>query len=238
MEKNKILIGNMKMNLTYPEVKNYIDKMKNYKDFIICPSSLYVSYFIDSGFNVGVQNISEYGQGAYTGEISVSQISSMNIKYSLIGHSERRHKFNETDEIINNKLIKAVSNNIISILCIGETLEERDSSLTKEVIKKQIENDLKNIEESLYENIIIAYEPVWAIGTGRVPSREDIEETVKYIKKIINDNYGFNPKVLYGGSVNENNINDLKEIDNVDGFLVGGACLVPDKFIKIIETIN
>ena len=238
MEINKILIGNMKMNLTYPEIKEYIEKMKEYNKFIICPSSIYIPYFIDNGFEVGMQNISEYGQGAYTGEISVTQANSMNIKYSLIGHSERRNKFNETDEIINNKLRKTVSNNINAILCIGETLEEKEKLLTKEVLKKQIISDLNEVDEFYLKNIIVAYEPVWAIGTGKVPSMEDIEEIIKYIKQIINDYYGFNPKVLYGGSINENNINDLIKIDNVDGFLVGGACLVPEKFIKIIETIN
>jgi len=238
MEKSKLLIGNMKMNLTYPEVIEYIEQMKNYKNYIICPSSLYIPYFIENGFKVGVQNISEYGQGAYTGEISVTQANSMNIKYSLIGHSERRIKFNENDSVINNKLRKTVSNNLNAILCIGETFEEKKQLLTKDVLKKQIINDLNEVDEFYLKNIIIAYEPVWAIGTGKVPSLEDIKEIIKYIKEVVNETYGFIPKVLYGGSINENNINDLNTIDIVDGFLVGGACLVPDKFIKIIETIN
>lgn len=238
MENKKILIGNMKMNLTLSEIKEYINEMKEYNNFIICPSSLYIPYFMEEGFEVGIQNISEYGQGAYTGEISVTQANSMNIKYSLVGHSERRKNFNETDEIVNKKLRKAVSNNINSVLCIGETLEEKENNLTKEIIKKQIINDLKEVDEFYFKNIIIAYEPVWAIGTGIVPSIEDINEIINYIKDFINTNYGFNPKVLYGGSINENNINNLNTINNLDGFLVGGACLVPEKFIKIIETIN
>ena len=238
MENKKILIGNMKMNLTLPEVKEYIEKMKSYNNYVVCPSSIYIPYFIEEGIEVGVQNISEYGQGAYTGEISVTQANSMNIKYSLIGHSERRNKFNETDEIINNKLRKAVSNNIISILCIGETLEEKENNLTKDIIKKQLINDLNEVDKFYFNNIIIAYEPVWAIGTGVVPSIEDIEEIINFIKEYINTNYGFIPKVLYGGSINENNIYNLNKINNLDGFLVGGACLVPEKFIKIIETIN
>ena len=238
MENSKLLIGNMKMNLTYSEIMEYIEQMRDYKKFIICPSSLYIPYFIENGFEVGVQNISEYGQGAYTGEISVTQANSMNIKYSLIGHSERRIKFNEDDNVINKKLRKTVSNNLNAILCIGETFDEKEQLLTKEVLKKQIINDLNEVDEFYLKNIIIAYEPVWAIGTGKVPSLEDIKEIIEYIKKIVNETYGFNPKVLYGGSINENNINDLNTIDIVDGFLVGGACLVPEKFIKIIETIN
>ena len=113
MENKKILIGNMKMNLTLSEIKEYINEMKEYNNFIICPSSLYIPYFMEEGFEVGIQNISEYGQGAYTGEISVTQANSMNIKYSLVGHSERRKNFNETDEIVNKKLRKAVSKKII-----------------------------------------------------------------------------------------------------------------------------
>ena len=238
MENSKILIGNMKMNLTYPEIMEYIEQMKKYNNFIICPSSLYIPYFIENGFTVGMQNISQYGQGAYTGEISVTQANSLNIKYSLVGHSERRIKFDETDEVINNKLRKAVSNDIIAVLCIGETIEEKEQLLTKEVLKKQIINDLNEVDEFYLKNIIIAYEPVWAIGTGKVPSIEEIKEIIEYIKKFVNEKFGFIPKVLYGGSINEKNIYDLKTIDIVDGFLVGGACLVPEKFIRIIETIN
>ena len=226
------------MNLTLPEIKEYIYEMKNYNNYIICPSSLYIPYFIEKGIEVGIQNISEYGQGAYTGEISVTQASSMNIKYSLIGHSERRIKYNETDEIVNNKLRKAVSNNIISILCIGETLEEKNNNLTKDIIKKQLISALKEVDNYYFNNIIVAYEPVWAIGTGIVPSIEDIDEIIIFIKEFINTNYCFNPKVLYGGSINENNINNLNKINSLDGFLVGGACLVPEQFKKIIETIN
>ena len=236
--KSKLLIGNMKMNLTIDEVITYINKMKDYKDFIICPSSIYIPYFINSGFNVGTQNISEYGQGSYTGEISVTQANSMGIKYTLIGHSERRENFKETDEIVNMKVKKAISNNMTAILCIGETKEQKDSGITKEVIKKQIYDDLNDIEELYYKNIIVAYEPIWAIGTGIIPSLEEISDVVSFIKETINDKYGFTPKVLYGGSTNDKNIEQLNTIDIVDGFLVGGACLVPEKFIKIIETIN
>ena len=236
--KNKILVGNMKMNLTIDEVITYINRMKEYKGFIICPSSIYIPYFINSGFEVGTQNISEYGQGSYTGEISVTQANSMGIKYTLIGHSERRAYFKETDEIVNMKVRKAISNNIISILCIGETKEQKDNGITKEVIKEQIYKDLDNIEELYYKNIIIAYEPIWAIGTGIIPSLEEISDVVSFIKETINDKYGFTPNVLYGGSTNDKNIEQLNTIDIVDGFLVGGACLVPEKFIKIIETIN
>lgn len=238
MEKNKIIVGNMKMNLTYDMIKNYIDKLKGYKNFIICPSSLYLPYFIDNNFDVGIQNISEHGMGSYTGEISVSQAKSIGVKYAIIGHSDRRDKYNETDEIINEKMRKAVSNDLISILCVGETLSEKISGNAQEKIKKQLVEDLRDINREYYKNIIVAYEPIWSIGTGKIPSNEEIEEMIVFIKRVINHKFNFTPLVLYGGSTNEENIGQLKLIENIDGFLVGGASLIPDKIIKMIETVN
>lgn len=238
MEKNKIIVGNMKMNLTYDMIKNYIDKLKGYKNFIICPSSLYLPYFIDNNFDVGIQNISEHGMGSYTGEISVSQAKSIGVKYAIIGHSDRRDKYNETDEIINEKMRKAVSNDLISILCVGETLSEKISGNAQEKIKKQLVEDLRDIDREYYKNIVVAYEPIWSIGTGKIPSNEEIEEMIVFIKRVINHKFNFTPLVLYGGSTNEENIGQLKLIENIDGFLVGGASLIPDKIIKMIETVN
>lgn len=238
MEKNKIIVGNMKMNLTYDMVKNYIDKLKGYRNFVICPSSLYLPYFIDSNFDVGIQNISEHGMGSYTGEISVSQAKSIGVKYAIIGHSDRRDKYNESDEIINEKMRKAVSNDLISILCVGETLSERISGNAQEKIKKQLVDDLRDIDCEYYKNIVVAYEPIWSIGTGKIPSNEEIEEMIVFIKRVINHKFNFTPLVLYGGSTNDENIGQLKLINNVDGFLIGGASLIPDKIIKIIETVN
>ena len=180
MENKKIIVGNMKMNLTYNSIKEYIDSMENYKDVIICPSSIYIPYFIEKGFNVGLQNVSEYSVGTYTGEISVNQASSLGIKYALVGHSERRQHFNETDEIINTKLRKIVSNDIYSILCIGETLDEKEKGITKDSIERQLKEDIKDIEKEDYKYIIIAYEPIWAIGTGNIPNNEDISDIRNY----------------------------------------------------------
>lgn len=235
---NKIIIGNMKMNLTLDEVKEYIVKLKDYKKFIICPSYIYIPYFINAGYQVGVQDISEYGIGSYTGEVSVNQIVSMGVNYAIVGHSERREKIKEDDELINKKLRMAISNNVNAILCIGETNEEKIKGYTKSKIEEQLDLDLQNLDEENYNNIIIAYEPVWAIGTGKIPSNEEIIDMVSFIKNIVYNKYGFIPKVLYGGSTNEINILELNKIDILDGFLIGGACLEPDKFIKIIETIN
>jgi len=238
METNKLVVANLKMNLTIDEINEYIFKMQQNKNYVVCPSSIYIPYFLKEDFTVGLQNISEYGMGAYTGEVSVNQATSLGIKYTLIGHSERREYFNESDELINRKLRKAVSNNLISILCIGETLKEKEEGKTFDSIKMQLELDLNEIDSEYFENIIIAYEPVWAIGTGKVPTNLEIKDTVTYIKETIKNKYGFEPKVLYGGSTNDKNIEELNKIENVDGFLVGGASLIPDKIIKIIETVK
>ena len=238
MEKNKIIVGNMKMNLTYDMIENYINRLKGYNNFVICPSSLYLPYFIDNNFEVGIQNISEHGMGSYTGEISVKQAKSIGVKYAIVGHSDRRDKYNETDEIINETMRKAVSNDLISILCVGETLSERISGNAQGKIKKQLVDDLHDINCEYYKNIVVAYEPIWSIGTGKIPSNEEIEEMIVFIKRVINHKFNFTPLVLYGGSINEENIEQLKLINNVDGFLVGGASLIPDKIIKMIETVN
>lgn len=239
MVKKKIIIGNMKMNLTLDEIKDYIEKMKNYtKEFIICLSSLYAPYFVDANFNVGIQNVSEHGLGSYTGEISVNQVVSMNIQYVLLGHSERRCLFGETNDMINKKLRKIISNNLNAILCVGETIDEKHNQLAQAKITNQILSALEDIDTDYIDNIIIAYEPVWSIGTGEIPTKQEIIDMVTYIKQLINTKYGFIPKVLYGGSTNEKNIADLNTIDCVDGFLIGGSCLIPEKFVKIIETIS
>lgn len=238
MVKNKIIIANMKMNLTLTEIKKYIEKMKDYhKDFIICPSYLYASYFIDAGYNVGVQNISEYGLGPYTGEISINQIISMNMKYVIIGHSERRELFSETDEMISHKLRKTISNKVSAILCVGETIDDKNNNQVKAKIRSQLLSALDNIDTNFADNLIIAYEPVWSIGTGNLPTIQEITDIIDYIKQLINAEYGFIPKVLYGGSTNDKNIEQLNTINNIDGFLIGGSCLIPEKFVKIIETV-
>ncbi len=226
------------MNLTLNLVNDYISKMKKYDNVVICPSSLYIPYFIESGYIVGIQDISEYGNGAHTGEISINQAKSVGIKFAIVGHSERRINYHETDDIVSNKLKKVVSNNMTAILCVGETLSERNTKVEKDKIKYQLSLDLNNIEKEYYKNIIIGYEPIWAIGTGKMPKFEEIEEMINYIKETISSQFGFVPPVLYGGSVDDKNIEQLKKIKNIDGFLVGGICLFPDKFINLIEAVN
>ncbi len=238
MENKKIVVGNMKMNLTASEIDNYIKEIDKYdynEQVVFCPSYIYLPSFVGKGYRCGAQNIASYELGAYTGEVSARQVSSMKIDYTIIGHSERRNYFNETDEIIRTKITLALKENLKVILCIGETLEQRDALKTYEVLKRQLTSALKGLDK--FQGIIIAYEPIWAIGTGKTPTNQDIEDTISFIKKIINDICGQELKVLYGGSVNDENITKLNTIKNVDGYLVGGACTSAERFNKIIEVV-
>ncbi len=229
----KKIFANMKMNLTLDEIKEYINNTREFKnEFVVIPTSIYIPYFIDNGYITGIQDVSKYDNGAYTSNVSAKQIKSMGITYTLIGHSERRHIFNETLEDVNEKVKKSLENDLKVVLCIGEKLEQKDNY--KNILEEQIKTALEGVES--IDNIIIAYEPVWSIGTGLVPTNEEIEEITNYIKSVVNDKYNKDIDVLYGGSVNEKNIDTLNKIENVSGFLVGGASLNKDKLYKIIES--
>jgi len=225
----KIVAANLKMNLNYDEIKEYINGIDdiNNKNVIIIPTSIYAPYFLNKGYSVGIQNCYYLNKGAYTGEVSPSQIKSIGLDYVLIGHSERRSYFNEDNGLLNKKIKEALNNGLKVIYCIGETLEERESGKTNEVLKTELLEGLKDINEE----IIIAYEPVWAIGTNITPTSEEIKETIGYIKSI------YNYPTLYGGSTNDKNIEELNSISNVDGFLIGGASLDPLKLQKIIRIV-
>lgn len=224
----KILAANFKMNLTLNEINEYIDKIKDIdnKNIVFIPSNIYIPYFLNKKFSVGVQDAYYLDNGAFTGEVSAKQISSLGVNYAIIGHSERRMYFNETNDILNKKILSCESNGLKVIYCIGETKEERESNKTKEVLLKQLDEGLKGASE-----VIIAYEPRWAIGTNVTPTNEEIEDIISFIKS------KYNYKVLYGGSTNDKNIASLNTISNVDGFLVGGASLDYDKFKKMIEIV-
>ena len=201
------------MYMTYEDVLKYKDNVPN--DVIVCPSSLFIPYFLNHNYQVGVQDISMHDLGSHTGDISAVQAKAMGVNYTIIGHSERRNK--ETDDEINKKIKKALENGLKVILCIGENKGEDKF----EKLKNQLLTDLDGI--SNLENIIIAYEPIWCIGTGITPTNSQIEDTINFIKSIITDNFKNSVKVLYGGSVDKNNIDTLKKINNVAGFLIGKA---------------
>lgn len=237
--KSKLIVGNMKMNMLTHEIGEYLKQINdkiNSDQVVICPTSIYVPYFLKHDYRVGIQNSFFRSSGAYTGEISPMQAASMGIQYVIIGHSERRTYFQETDSTINKKIIEALKYDLKVILCIGETLEEKNLLKTARILKRQLLNDLRNLDPDKLENVIVAYEPIWSIGTSVLPSNKDIKETALYIKGIVEGIYnGFEIPVLYGGSVNEKNIEELNKIKEIDGFLVGGASTDPKKFLKIIE---
>ena len=177
-------------------------------------------------------------KGAFTGEISPVMLKSCGVSYVILGHSERRTIFNETDEIINKKVKSALQYKLIPILCCGETLEERNLGIEKDIVEKQIRNTLDDISVNDIEKVIIAYEPIWAIGTGLTASSDDAENMIKFIREILYDIYGNlseNIRIQYGGSVKPNNIKDLMQKENVDGALVGGACLESTSFCELIN---
>lgn len=241
MENKKIIVANLKMEM---DVKNLNDYLKNIigkindSSVIICPSSIYIPYFLKHHFSVGVQNICENNKGNYTGEISAKQVASLGIKYSLVGHSERRINYYEDFDSISKKISCLLENNMTPILCIGETNEEKNLLKTNKILKSEIVSSLGSFNKEQISKIIIAYEPIWAVGSSRVPTMAEIRNTVKYIKELIKKIYDVDIKVLYGGSINSNNVEKIKKIECIDGIMIGSSAANVDEFLKIIEVIN
>ena len=231
---NKLYILNHKMNLTKDNIDTYIkkiNKLSTTNHIIICPSSIYLNDFkLNTNYDISSQNIHYMDEGSYTGEISAKQLNSLNIKYTLVGHFERRILFNETEEIINKKISSCIRNNIIPILCIGEYEELDTYNKTISVLSSQLNNALKN---NNIKEIIIAYEPAWSIGTGKIPNKDILNKIIKYIYDYLNDNYHIKFNIVYGGSVTKENINDIISISNIDGVLLGPISLDIDS-LKII----
>lgn len=242
-----VIIGNWKMNKDLDEAKKLVkeivsEKLDNGVEKVICVPFVYVTevnkLLEGSDVGLGVQNMYFENRGAFTGEISPVMLKSCGVSYVILGHSERRTIFNETDEIINKKVKSALQYKLIPILCCGETLEERNLGIEKDIVEKQIRNTLDDISVNDIEKVIIAYEPIWAIGTGLTASSDDAENMIKFIREILYDIYGNlseNIRIQYGGSVKPNNIKDLMQKENVDGALVGGACLESTSFCELIN---
>ena len=242
----KFFMANWKMHKTVQEalefLKDFIPSVQGISDreigiapAFVCIESMSKA-LRDTDIKVGAQNVFYENKGAYTGEVSPVMLKDLNVDYVIIGHSERRKYFHETDEIINLKIKATMSENLNVIFCIGETREEREAEKTFYVLKKQIEKGLENIEK--YNSLVLAYEPVWAIGTGKVASEFQIEEAHAFIRNRLKDIYSDKAdriRILYGGSVSPENIHPIMNIANVDGVLVGGASLDPEKFLKIIK---
>ncbi|MDW7667569.1 MAG: triose-phosphate isomerase [Bacillota bacterium] len=245
------IAGNWKMHKTPEESIKLAKEIDDFLrenlyidvDVLVCPpyTSLYLlnKELKDRKILLGAQNMSYEEEGAYTGEISPLMLKEMDIEYVILGHSERRQIFNENDEIINKKVKKAIEHNLKPILCVGETLEERESGKEKDKVKNQILTDLEGIEVKKASDLTIAYEPIWAIGTGKTASSDDANDMIKYIRSILKELYNEETaeaiRIQYGGSVKPHNIKELMNKSDIDGALVGGASLKSEDFNKIID---
>jgi len=238
------------MNMLPNEAMNFINELepmvrKENCDIILCVPYTDLFYSLltaqNSNIKIGAQNMHYEEKGAYTGEIAPQMLKCINVEYVIVGHSERRQYFNETDETVNKKVISAISHGLIPIVCVGETLKQRQLGLVEETITMQVEIALQGLNKEQLDKVIIAYEPIWAIGTGKVATKEDANEAIKQIRNKIVSIYGKdvaeNISILYGGSVNSQNAKELFKASDIDGALVGGASLKVDEFYSIIKSI-
>lgn len=241
MSRKLYCIANFKMNKNRSETITFLDQLNSLVEIkpktrlVVCPPFTSLSKSTNKIF-IGSQNINSNESGAYTGEISSEMIKDIGVEYVILGHSERREYFKESDKEVNKKLRITLKYDLKPILCIGETLDQRKNNLVEKTLKKQLVESLYNIKS----NVIIAYEPVWAIGTGETATSEIIIEAHQIIRKILND-IGFDGQkisILYGGSVNRNNAKGLISLDDVDGFLIGGASLDVNHFYDIFKFIE
>ena len=228
-----IVVLNNKSNLDkkeFMEYQNELKKIESSYQLVISPSQVYLNSIDLPTIDLGSQNVSSYHQGAYTGEIYAHQLKSLDVKYCLVGHSERRKYQRETNKDINEKIKRLLEEEITPILCIGETKEQKDSKKTKSVLLSELNECLSGINNN---DIIIAYEPIWAIGTGITPTKDEVEDVLKEIKKVYQKN-----KLIYGGSLNQENIVEFKTSYLIDGYLLGGLSLKPQELKDFISKIE
>ena len=243
-----LIAGNWKMYKTKDDALAFIYAVnvdvpdKELVESVICAPAIFLRDLVKrEGENVriGAQNMHYADEGAYTGEISASMLKSYGVDYCIIGHSERRAYFNETDETVNLKLIAAVNQDITPIVCVGESLEIREAGTTNEVVRKQVEKAYLNVDQYEALKTVIAYEPIWAIGTGRTATPEQANETIIAIRNVLGKLYSQEVadqiRILYGGSVNVKNVESLLSMSDIDGALVGGASLDPKSFLTLVN---
>ena len=225
----KYLVCNFKNKLLKDDILKYnrnLGEIETKVKLVLCPPSIYLSLFDKNGYDLGAQDISSFMDRTITGEIEASQIKSLEATYVIVGHSERRIYKHEINIDFINKINNALENNLNVIYCVGETLRDKENGSTFEILEKQISEVLNNVE---IKSIMIAYEPVWAIGTGNVPSIKEIKENIEFISDLLYEKYECKLDILYGGSVNDENIGELCSIKGLSGFLVGGASLDVNK---------
>ncbi|GGI39177.1 triose-phosphate isomerase [Mammaliicoccus stepanovicii] len=246
-----IIAGNWKMNKTVQEAKDFVNELPalpdtNEVDAVICAPTLHLDALVNltkegvaQGLQIGAQNAYFEDNGAFTGETSPAALEDLGVKYVVLGHSERREYFGETDEDVNKKALAVFSHNMTPIICVGETLEERESGKAEEIVGKQVEAALKGFSEEQVKSTVIAYEPIWAIGTGKSSNSEDANEMCAHVRKVaakaFSNDAGEALRVQYGGSVKPENIKEYMAQSDIDGALVGGASLKVDSFVALLE---
>lgn len=244
-----IIAGNWKMHKTLEEAKSFVKEVKSLVppqdkvDSVICAPALFLGQLVElaegSELKIGAQNMHFEESGAYTGEISPVALADIGVDYVIIGHSERREMFAETDETVNKKVLAAFKHKLTPIVCVGESLAEREAGKTNEIVGDQVKKALAGVDASAVKNIVIAYEPIWAIGTGKSSSPEDANEVCAHIRGVIADIYSDDVankvRIQYGGSVKPENIKDFLNQPEIDGALVGGASLEPRSFLQLLE---
>lgn len=245
--RKKIIAGNWKMNMTPAKAVELIQSLKdqintNEVEVVVCPPYVCLPAVLEAvkgtSIGVGAQNMHFEESGAYTGEIAPSMLKELGVKYVIIGHSERRQYFAETDETVNKKVLKAIEHDLVPILCVGESLTEREQGVTIDLVRLQTKIALKDVKPEDAKKVVIAYEPIWAIGTGKTATSAQAEEVCKAIRDVVGEIYNEDVanamRIQYGGSVNGANANELFNMGNIDGGLVGGASLKPE-FASIVK---
>ena len=236
-----LIAANWKMNLGKSEIDQFSNFLQSNEfhdrlDVCIFPPSVYINYLntrIENlPISIGAQNCYHEFTGPFTGEVSPTSLKDIGCKYVLVGHSERRINNNESNLYVQKCTSAAIKSNLIPIICVGETLKDRESGIALDFIEKQL---IESIPSS-FENIFVAYEPIWSIGTGKIPSSSEIKEMHKHIKQVISSKFNNSIKVIYGGSVNPSNVSDILNVNEVDGVLIGGASLNPKDFLAIYHS--
>jgi triosephosphate isomerase len=245
--RKRIVAGNWKMNLTKLEAEQLLTDLEgnylNEKDchIVVCPSFVYLDLAnsLQSNMSIGAQNVSEMNNGAFTGEVSARMLQSMGVEYCIVGHSERRQYHSEDDELVNAKIISLLSNGITPILCCGESLDQRELGIQNDVVTDQIRKALVGISADHMKKIVVAYEPIWAIGTGKTASSQQAQDIHKAIRDFIRELYGEvaeEVSILYGGSCKPENASELFACPDIDGGLIGGASLDAKSFLTIANS--
>ncbi|WOV86538.1 triose-phosphate isomerase [Sporosarcina oncorhynchi] len=250
--RKRIIAGNWKMYKTMDEAKSFVTEVNgrlpetDQVQAVICPPSLYLSELATlaegSALQVGAQTMHDTDEGAFTGEVSPKMLAALSIPFVILGHSERRQYFNETDESVNKKVLAAFSHQLTPIVCVGESLEQREEGKTVETVATQVKKAFQDVHADQAKQAIIAYEPVWAIGTGKTATAEDANEVCKEIRaeigKLYDEQTASAVRIQYGGSVKPSNLAELLSMDHIDGALVGGASLDANSFVEMIEVAS